>query len=43
MLLPTTLRSSRRARLSRSAAVTARGTLVKGWLARVLTPNAYLF
>ncbi len=21
----------------------ARGTLVKGWLARVLTPNAYLF
>jgi threonine/homoserine/homoserine lactone efflux protein len=35
--------SSRRATLARAKTAPARGVLLKGWLARVLTPNAYLF
>jgi threonine/homoserine/homoserine lactone efflux protein len=42
-LAVSTFWSSRTARLARAEASSARGTLVKGWLARVLTPNAYLF
>jgi threonine/homoserine/homoserine lactone efflux protein len=42
-LAASTFWSSRRARLSHAEVPSARGTLMKGWLARVLTPNAYLF
>jgi threonine/homoserine/homoserine lactone efflux protein len=42
-LAASTFWSSRRARIARAAPGSARGTLVKGWLARALTPNAYLF
>ena len=42
-LAASTFWSSRKARLTRDQGPSARGTLMKGWLARVLTPNAYLF
>lgn len=42
-LAASTFWTSRRARLTRTEAGSARGTLAKGWLARALTPNAYLF
>jgi threonine/homoserine/homoserine lactone efflux protein len=42
-LAVSTFLTSRRARLARAEPGSARGTLLKGWLARVLTPNAYLF
>ncbi len=42
-LAATTLINSRRARLPAGAAVEPKRGLMQGWLARVLTPNAYLF
>jgi threonine/homoserine/homoserine lactone efflux protein len=42
-LAASTFWSSRRAQLTRDGPGSARTTLLKGWLARVLTPNAYLF
>jgi threonine/homoserine/homoserine lactone efflux protein len=42
-LAVSTFWNSRRARLGRTARASAGGTFLKGWLARALTPNAYLF
>jgi threonine/homoserine/homoserine lactone efflux protein len=42
-LAVSTYLNSRRATLARGDRALARGVLLKGWLARVLTPNAYLF
>lgn len=42
-LAVTTFLNARRATLARGDGAPARGVLLKGWLARILTPNAYLF
>jgi threonine/homoserine/homoserine lactone efflux protein len=42
-LAATTYLNARRATLVRGEGAPTRGVLLKGWLARVLTPNAYLF